>query len=74
MHRDPYAYEMVHRTEHSIEFQAVMLSYLYGSAVHCPYSVRFFGAPWSCHRGCLCRRSRRFSTSVVTWLTQPQVR
>ncbi len=27
---DPYAYEMVHRTEHSIEFQAVMLSYLYG--------------------------------------------
>lgn len=30
---DPYAYEMVHRTEHSIEFQAVMLSYLYGRAV-----------------------------------------
>ncbi len=30
---DPYAYEMVHRTEHSIEFQAVMLSYLYGPKV-----------------------------------------
>ncbi|ETW97462.1 MAG: hypothetical protein ETSY1_22555 [Candidatus Entotheonella factor] len=30
---DPYAYEMVHRTEHSIEFQAVMLSYLYGPNV-----------------------------------------
>jgi AmmeMemoRadiSam system protein B len=30
---DPYAYEIVHRTEHSIEFQAVMLSYLYGRAV-----------------------------------------
>jgi AmmeMemoRadiSam system protein B len=30
---DPYAYEMVHRTEHSIEFQAVMLSYLFGSQV-----------------------------------------
>jgi MEMO1 family protein len=29
----PYADEIVHRTEHSIEFQAVMLSYLYGSAV-----------------------------------------
>lgn len=30
---DPYEFEMVHRTEHSIEFQAVMLSYLYGPAV-----------------------------------------
>lgn len=30
---DPYAYEMVHRTEHSIEFQAIMLSYLYGPNV-----------------------------------------
>jgi AmmeMemoRadiSam system protein B len=30
---DPYAYEMAHRTEHSIEFQAVMLSYLYGPNV-----------------------------------------
>jgi AmmeMemoRadiSam system protein B len=30
---DPYADEMVHRTEHSIEFQAVMLSYLYGPNV-----------------------------------------
>lgn len=30
---EPYAYEMIHRTEHSIEFQAVMLSYLYGTTV-----------------------------------------
>lgn len=30
---DPYAHEIVHRTEHSIEFQAVMLAYLYGPAV-----------------------------------------
>ena len=30
---DPYAYEIVHRTEHSIEFQAVMLAYLYGPAL-----------------------------------------
>jgi AmmeMemoRadiSam system protein B len=30
---DPYAYEMVHRTEHSIEFQTVMLSYLFGPEV-----------------------------------------
>jgi AmmeMemoRadiSam system protein B len=30
---DPYAYELVHRTEHSIEFQAVMLSYLFGAGV-----------------------------------------
>ncbi|MBI5095562.1 MAG: AmmeMemoRadiSam system protein B [Candidatus Hydrogenedentes bacterium] len=29
----PYEYEIVHRTEHSIEFQAVMLAYLYGPAV-----------------------------------------
>ena len=29
----PYEDEILHRTEHSIEFQAVMLSYLYGSAV-----------------------------------------
>jgi hypothetical protein len=30
---DPYADEIVHRTEHSIEFQAVMLAYLYGPTV-----------------------------------------
>jgi MEMO1 family protein len=30
---NPYEHEIVHRTEHSIEFQAVMLSYLYGSDV-----------------------------------------
>lgn len=30
---DPYAHELVHRTEHSIEFQAVMLSYLFGPTV-----------------------------------------
>jgi AmmeMemoRadiSam system protein B len=30
---DPYAYEIVHRTEHSIEFQAIMLAYLYGANV-----------------------------------------
>lgn len=30
---DPYAYEAVHRTEHSLEFQAVMLAYLYGPEI-----------------------------------------
>lgn len=30
---DPYQFEAVHRTEHSAEFQAVMLAYLYGPAV-----------------------------------------
>lgn len=30
---DPYGYELVHRTEHSIEFQTVMLAYLYGPGV-----------------------------------------
>ncbi len=30
---DPFAYEIVHRTEHSLEFQAVMLAYLYGPGV-----------------------------------------
>ncbi|NUM53337.1 MAG: AmmeMemoRadiSam system protein B [Candidatus Hydrogenedentes bacterium] len=30
---DPYEAEIVHRTEHSIEFQAVMLAHLYGSGV-----------------------------------------
>ncbi len=30
---DPFAYELVHRTEHSIEFQVVMLAYLYGPGV-----------------------------------------
>ena len=30
---DPFAHEIVHRTEHSIEFQAVMLAYLYGTNV-----------------------------------------
>ncbi len=30
---DPFAYETVHRTEHSIEFQALMLSYLFGEDV-----------------------------------------
>lgn len=30
---DPYEWEIVHRTEHSIEFHAVMLAYLYGPEV-----------------------------------------
>lgn len=30
---DPYAYEFTHRAEHSIEFQALMLAYLYGPKV-----------------------------------------
>ncbi|HOZ47867.1 MAG TPA: AmmeMemoRadiSam system protein B [Candidatus Hydrogenedentes bacterium] len=30
---DPYVSELVHRTEHSIEFQAVMLAYLFGTDV-----------------------------------------
>lgn len=28
---DPYEYELTHRTEHSIEFQVLMLSYLFGT-------------------------------------------
>lgn len=41
---DPYAHEMVHRTEHSIEFQAVMLAYLYGPQVRIvPILCGFFG-------------------------------
>ncbi len=30
---DPYEHELTHRTEHSIEFQAMMLAYLYGPNV-----------------------------------------
>lgn len=30
---DPFAHELAHRNEHSIEFQAVMLAYLYGPDV-----------------------------------------
>jgi len=30
---DPFEHEIVHRTEHSIEFHAVMLAYLYGADV-----------------------------------------
>jgi len=30
---DPFAFEIAHRTEHSIEFQVVMLSYLYGTNI-----------------------------------------
>ncbi|MCC6488377.1 MAG: AmmeMemoRadiSam system protein B [Candidatus Hydrogenedentes bacterium] len=30
---DPFEHEIIHRTEHSIEFQAVMLAYLYGTDV-----------------------------------------
>lgn len=41
---NPYAHEMVHRTEHSIEFQAVMLAYLYGPSVRIvPILCGFFG-------------------------------
>jgi len=43
---DPYADEMVHRTEHSIEFQTVMLAYLYGTDVRIvPILCASFGAP-----------------------------
>lgn len=31
---DPFEYELFHRSEHSIEFQAVMLKYLFDSGVH----------------------------------------
>ncbi len=30
---DPYEFELTHRTEHSVEFQVVMLRYLYGADV-----------------------------------------
>lgn len=41
---DPFAFELTHRTEHSIEFQAVMLSYLYGSDVQIvPILCSMFG-------------------------------
>ncbi len=41
---DPYAYEIVHRTEHSVEFQAVMLAYLYGPNIRIvPILCGFFG-------------------------------
>lgn len=41
---DPYAHEIVHRTEHSIEFQAVMLAYLYGPNVRIvPILCSLFG-------------------------------
>ena len=30
---DPYQYELVHRTEHSIEFQAVMIAHVFGPSV-----------------------------------------
>lgn len=44
---NPYAHELVHRTEHSIEFQAVMLSYLYGPNVRIvPILCAAFGAPY----------------------------
>ncbi|MGE3538831.1 MAG: AmmeMemoRadiSam system protein B [Candidatus Tectimicrobiota bacterium] len=43
---DPYEHELVHRTEHSIEFQTVMLSYLYGSDVRIvPILSASFGPP-----------------------------
>jgi hypothetical protein len=45
---EPYAYEMVHRTEHSIEFQAVMLAYLYGPRVRIvPILCGFFGPEYT---------------------------
>ena len=43
---DPFAYETVHRTEHSIEFQALMLSYLFGEDVRIvPILCGDFSAP-----------------------------
>ena len=45
---EPYAYELVHRTEHSIEFQAVMLAYLYGPHVRIvPILCGFFGPEYA---------------------------
>lgn len=32
-HWNPYAYEFLHRNEHSIEFQALLLAHLYGTGV-----------------------------------------
>lgn len=42
---DPYEHEIVHRTEHSIEFQALMLAYLFGADVRIvPILCGVFGA------------------------------
>ena len=41
---DPYEYELTHRSEHSIEFQALMLSYLYGPTVKIvPILTSYYG-------------------------------
>lgn len=41
---DPFEFELTHRTEHSIEFQALMLKYLYGDQVKIvPILTSYFG-------------------------------
>lgn len=41
---DPFEFELSHRTEHSIEFQVLMLSYLYGPEVKIvPILTSYFG-------------------------------
>jgi AmmeMemoRadiSam system protein B len=41
---DPFEFEFMHRTEHSIEFQVLMLSYIYGPTVKIvPILASYFG-------------------------------
>ncbi len=41
---DPFEFELTHRTEHSIEFQTLMLSYIYGPTVKIvPILASYFG-------------------------------
>ena len=45
---DPYAFELAHRAEHSVEFQAVMLAHLYGSDIKIvPILCSMFGEDFS---------------------------
>ena len=49
---DPFEFELTHRTEHSIEFQALMLAYLYGPDVNIvPILTSYFGETSDCIEG-----------------------
>lgn len=49
---DPFEFELCHRTEHSIEFQVLMLSYLYGPDVTIvPILTSYFGEGSVCVEG-----------------------
>ena len=72
---DPYEHELVHQNEHSVEFQAVMLAYLYGPSVKIvPILASSFAGEDGEFDGESQARVDRFLNTCAGYVQQPEHR